>query len=285
MASNWNMLMDRQKVAGLTKRESQVVATIARKTLGWVGREQGDRISVRQIATETGLDRRNVNAALRALISRRVILSSDGREGAAATLSVNVDPTQPWFVEPALVATPPNRRQKRRQSTESASEQPASVATPQPASVATPSIGKGVKQEKPAAPAVKKQTFLELVYEAYLTHGGSFRLYGHRSILGAKAKQLAAAGVEERWIVAAACELGRNQGWVGDLKHVAYEIVAAGGICKHDGSDRMLLTTQQLEECDCIHCQQWVKGRKEAELMGLAPSEWAKWKLKEATAA
>jgi hypothetical protein len=62
-------------------------------------------------------------------------------------------------------------------------------------------------------------------------------------------KDLAAAGTEERIVLAACSSLGKERAFPGYLKQRVSELEEAGGPCEHDGLDRSKLSLAELQGC------------------------------------
>jgi phage replication O-like protein O len=281
MASSWNVLMERVASAGLSQREAQVVAAVARRTLGW--RKTWDRISASQVAADTGISRRHISFLLPELERRQVLIRSEGVAGRAARLALNLE--GPWLaVEPApaegqVVPLKP-ARVRGQVGTEPAREQgqvrkkpPAPVEGHEPAPAEGHTRGKGVKATGSKAAT---QAAVGDAIDAYRSTGGNIDGRS-RGALARSVKALLAAGFHSATITAAAMELGRDGEFPAQsyLREKADEIRDAGGPCYWGkGCERAELTVAQLRKCTCTLCGEWAEA-KEAEAGALTGAQAA----------
>jgi phage replication O-like protein O len=242
MASRWNQMTDGLARTPLPQHPSRVLHAIMRKTLGWS--KTADRISLSQLVDETGLNRRNVQAALDWLVRAKIIQrEAEGPGKSSALITLNLD-WSTWDVPKA-----------RGDATSKGASMCAFPTTSKGASPRTlkarldaPTRGKGKEQATEA-------TLTDRVFEAYLTPAGAFPKPEYRRILAGQTKTLEREKVEPRFVIAAAAQLGKERGFTGDLGRRAKEIADKGGVCMWEGLRRSRLTVAQLEACSCLPCQ------------------------------
>lgn len=250
MASDWNTLMEHMAAAPLSKREGQVVAFIARKTIGY--RKTGDRLSALQIAQGTGIARRHVGAALDALEGRGIITRNVRGRGRTPLIALVLD--RPWRdaerapVGGHLVAPVGGQLREARRA------QRAPVGGQEVAPVPVHTREKGVKHSglRPAADTLQRRAF-----DAYLAAGGTLELVAERGALARQATALVKAGEPETLILAACRDLGQRREFPGHLKQRVAELKANGGPCRWEGLNRRALLPAQLGECGCNRCREW----------------------------
>ena len=260
MSSRWNLLFDQIVCTKLTMRETQVVAAIARKTLGFYGREDGDRISASQIAKLTGISRAHVAETLLLLESRAIITRRDGGKGRASVISLNLEAA--WTSKPV-----PKRVQVNLSRMEDRSaSQPVPSRGQEPAPAPGHTIEKERKTKRVTTPpagerALDVERIRKRAAEIYLAAGGSLELDKSRSVLFGQISNLVKNGVSEDTLLAGVRQLGKAREFPGYLKQRVQAIEEAGGPCVWDGLNRNALTLRQLRGCDCALCDEWAQAK------------------------
>ena len=94
-------------------------------------------------------------------------------------------------------------------------------------------------------------------FDAYLGHGGNLNSQ-KRGALAANYDRARKKGVAHKTLLAVAAQLGRENGWTGDLASKAAALEAAGGACENEGSQLDKLPLWRLRLCSCPLCRQWV---------------------------
>jgi hypothetical protein len=115
---------------------------------------------------------------------------------------------------------------------------------------------RGKAAEKP------HKTLPTFAVDAYCGSCGSLELAEWRGSLVRQVKDLAAAGTEERIVLAACSSLGKERAFPGYLKQRVSELEEAGGPCEHDGLDRSKLSLAELQGCGCAKCSEWAEYRR-----------------------
>jgi hypothetical protein len=100
--------------------------------------------------------------------------------------------------------------------------------------------------------------YISSVVNSFLGAGGSLELAEWRSALERQAHSLGQRDVPLERVVAAAKQLGRKREFPGYLRREAEAIEAAGGVCAWQ-MPRHGLTLDQLIECGCGLCADWVR--------------------------
>src|SRR5262249_54431483 len=149
----------------LSAREAQIIAAVARKTLGWRGRQAGDRLSASQLAALTGIARNHVTETLARLEARGVLTRRDGINGRAAVIALNL--TGPW-PDTAPVPTRGQVNLSRRKDRSPAAK-PVPPSGQEPVPVPGHTRGKGVKQPR----GTHEKTLVARAVDAYRAHGAS----------------------------------------------------------------------------------------------------------------
>jgi phage replication O-like protein O len=246
MPSDWNLLVEMLARTRLTPTEVQVLAAIARKTLGY-RKPHGDRISASQITSLTGIGRPHVTEALIRLEQRGLIKREQGSKGRAAWIRLVLHkPTG----KPVPAPGHPNLSGRRDTHLSYTGGQ-------EPVPPPGHTRGKGVKQAAPP-------DLIRRVFDAYTGAGGSVLLEPKRGALARSTKSALKAGASPEEILAAARSLGRTGEFPGLLQQRITEIREAGGPCDWDTLDRSALTTPQLRECGCARCAEWADARQQA---------------------
>jgi hypothetical protein len=101
---------------------------------------------------------------------------------------------------------------------------------------------RGKAAEKP------HKTLPTLAVDAYCGSCGSLELAEWRGSLVRQVKDLAAAGTEERIVLAACSSLGKERAFPGYLKQRVSELEEAGGPCERDGLDPSKLSLAELQD-------------------------------------
>lgn len=241
MASDWNTLMETLAKTGLGEHEQRVLAAVARKTLGY--RQRADRLPVSQIVELTGLDSRHVSRALAQLAGRGLIARTGGSKGHgnAATISIIVAPENP----PQEAGKKPAPQGTKTHAKKLPLGDHKTRLTRRTQGV------QGVKNSAQGA----DDDLRRKAFETYLAAGGSLTLDRERGALARSLKAAVLAGTEPELILAAVRDLGRKQEFPGLLKQRLVEFAENGIPCRWAGIGRLHLTSPQLLECGCRHCE------------------------------
>jgi phage replication O-like protein O len=242
--------MELMASTSLGEREAKVIPAIARKTLGYRGKTEGDRISASQLAKLTGIGRSHVAETLGRLDARRIIKRRDGINGRAAIVALNLDGG--WLDEPVPVQGQVNL--SRGEDRSAAEPVPGPGQKPVPLSGHT--RGKGVKQPQPESETLPLQ---RLAFDAWTGAGGHRLLDRERGALARNVAQLERKDVDPHLILAAVKDLARKGDFPGLLQQRVADLKAAGGPCTWH-NDRRGLTHSQLLECGCPACTQWAEA-------------------------
>ncbi len=238
MASDWNRLLDRLLASPrLTASEYRLVLAIARNTLGW--NRRCNRIGRKLLRDATGLDGRTFGRALAGLRAAGLVEVRDGRPGRgnAAEYELLLDEEKAALTRPF---TPPEKRPLSGQE-KAALERPR----------------RGLGKERATGSAEAAAPLVGRVMNAYLAAGGSLELDEWRGALAKQSTLLRRKAVDERVILAAAGQLGREREFPGYLTKRAASLAADGGPCSWEGLRRAELTADQLADCVCRRCGEW----------------------------
>ena len=244
MPSNWNLLMNRMAANRLSGREASVLAAIARKTLGYS--KPCDQLSASQIARTCGLSRSHVAELLCRLESRGAIIRTNVAVGRSATISLNLD--SPW--EPVGRTGQVDLSGER----DTSAPEPVGRKGTKPVGRKGHTRGKGVIQNQNPA----HKTFQNLLADSYLNSGGNLDLDEWRGSLFRQGTALRKEGVSEQEIFDAARSLAHDRAFPGLLKQRVTELREQGGFCHWGGLNRSRLTAEQLSECGCGRCLEWL---------------------------
>jgi phage replication O-like protein O len=246
MPSDWNLLAETLARTRLSPKEAQVLAAVARKTLGY-RKPHGDRISASQITGLTGIGRTHVTEALIRLEQRGLIDREQGSAGRAAWIRLTLHkPTG----KPVPAPGHPNLSGRRdTHLSDTGGQEP----VPPPGHTKV----EGVNQREEPDPVRR-------AFDAYIGAGGSVLLERERGALARNTKAALTRGATLDQILAAARSLGRNREFPGFLQQRIVEIRDAGGPCDWDSLDRSALTTSQLRECGCARCAEWANALQQA---------------------
>ena len=250
MASDWTKFTERQARARLSPREYQVLAAVARKTLGY-RKPQGDRISASQIEKLTGISRQHVTETLGRLEGRGLLRRTETAPGRAAVLSV--------VLEPVPVPGHPDPSQPR-------DTPPVPVPVSKPVPVSGHTRGKGVKD---SATDSEKPDLHRRVFDAYIANGGSVLLERERGALARGVSACVKAGLDDSVILVAAAECAKRRDFPGNLKQRALAIEKDGGPCEWEGLGLSSLTKAQLDECGCPRCAEWASAVQTSKPEGI----------------
>jgi hypothetical protein len=272
MATDWNLWMDRLLAERLTVAEHRLALALARQLLGWKTR-RGPLGRVVLLET-SGLDRRTFQRALSGLAEKGLVDVEKGRPGrgnrSTYTLlladSVNGAEERPFAGKKKGRSSAPfsmnGHPEKGRSSAPFTARKNGAVERPRRERT------KPKTKPFPAAePPVK--TIQAQVIEAYSGAGGSLEVDEWRGALVRQAKTLTERGLAASLIVTAARELGRERAFPGHLTKTAESLAASGGPCAWRGLQRGSLTPEQLAECSCGACAEWLDFAKtEAVIRG-----------------
>jgi hypothetical protein len=243
MASDWNRLLERLLEAPLTVNEYRLAIAIARQTLGYRRRE-GD-IGRKHLQKLSGVtDGRGFARALEGLVEAGIVSYTSGGRGRGRRSHYEL-----------LLG-----QEKSRSRAAFSDGEKMPLSRTKKAAPARPL--RGNRREK--QPSKRSNKITTKAAEAYLEAGGSLDLDEWRGALVRQASTLAKRGVSERTILAAAHKLGRERGFPGYLAQRAEAIEESGGPCSWEGLDHSRLTIEQLGECACKRCSDWLTHRLEA---------------------
>jgi hypothetical protein len=246
MASDWNRLLERLLAADLTVSEMRLALALARSTLGY--RRHSSSLGDRHLRDRAGLHGRSFEKARQGLIGAGLLDYEKGTcgRGHRSRYTLLLDEK----TAPARAFSEEKKTAPERDFREPVKDR--SHARKRPLQSGH---GIGNRDRKSTAPGEK--TLQARAVEAYASTGGVLELDEWRGALARHTTQLAAKGIEERIILAAAAELGRERAFPGYLAQRANELAEKGGPCEWEGLDRSRLTPKQLGECSCHLCAEW----------------------------
>jgi replicative DNA helicase len=263
MASDWNLWMERLLSQKLTVAEHRLALAFGRLLLGWKTRTRA--LGRFALAETAGLDRRTFQRALNGLVDKGlVVVLEPGRRGRGnrATYGLVLETEKgagerPFAVEKkgAQERSFQGKRRREKGVVQRPFRAQENGALQRPRK-GKPKTLKTLPAAKPPGKTIQTQAI-----EAYLAAGGGLELNGNRDVLVRHVKTLASRGVAERIILAAARELGRERAFPGYMLQRAAALQEAGGPCRWKGLSHAALTVDQLRECDCSKCSEWLAHR------------------------
>jgi hypothetical protein len=243
MASNWNIMIERILAADLTLHETRLALAVARSTLGY--RTASEAIGERLLQERSGLtDRRSFERARTGLVEKGLLTYTAGRRGRGNRAVYGLLLHQP--------SDDVKARPSARISETPSTEVKARVSTPKKRAVERARIG---RKEKTSA-GVDANDLRRKAFEAYIAAGGRLDLTRERNTLAKRVTELHQA-YDEKTILAACTQLGRDREFPGFLKRACEDIANNGGPCTNEGADRFRLTRLQLKACTCAICTTW----------------------------
>lgn len=245
--SNWNQYIDALLATELTVAEHRLALALARLTLGW--NRTDNHLGEALLRDTANLDGRNFTRARDALVAKGLLHYEPGTRGRGNRGFYAIPSTTQ---KPALERVIQGSEKPAPQRVNRASVKTRSQVQEKPASQRG-RRGRGKGRTSDDFKDLRRQAF-----DTYLAAGGTLELDRERGALARSVTVLAKTGVPHREILAAIRDLGRKQEFPGLLKQHIQELAEQGGACEWNGLDRSRLTTTQLAECDCAHCQEWL---------------------------
>ena len=242
MASDWNLFLERKLALDLTPNESRLADALARLLLGFRRREE--RFGRQLVLKTSRIDHvRTLYRARDGLIEKGLLDFEPGPKGGHRGSLYGLKLSGDHVSVARQDEKPPSCR---------------SGGAPHVA-VARQRIG---RKEQTPRPMAGDKTFQARVIDEYVSHGGSLELEACKGALLRSATALQKQGLDERCIIAAVRDLGREGAFPGYLKQQAEAIAEAGGPCNWQGLDLSALTLKQLSECHCPQSSKWIEYRE-----------------------